>query len=121
MKVFLYFFTVLISIPSLVNAADDTWEPLKDETELRKVFVEKSNLKDPFSVQFRNVKVNTTPMTIWCGEVNAKNSYGAYSGWNLFFASDHGKESSVNIDQEIAHEGFLIVMGLYCKGSGHVK
>ena len=127
MKVFYIFFTVLIGIPSLVNAADKTWETLSDETVLRKILVEKSNLKDPFSIQFRQVKVSNSkavdnaPITIWCGEVNAKNSYGAYSGWKLFFAISNGKEASVSIDEEIGHEGFLVLMGAFCKGSGLIK
>ena len=40
------------------------------------------NLNDPSSVQWRNVeKVNDS---LICGEYNAKNSYGAYSGFKRF-------------------------------------
>lgn len=53
----------------------------------------KGRLKDPESTQFRNVFVSNTsyisddtPMV--CGEVNAKNSFGGYSGFERFVS--HG-------------------------------
>jgi len=42
-------------------------------------------LKDPFSAQYRNL--NRLPSGTICGEVNAKNSYGAYTGWSTFRVS----------------------------------
>lgn len=41
------------------------------------------DLKDPSSAQFRNLKVHFGTM---CGEVNGKNSYGAYTGFDRFSA-----------------------------------
>lgn len=45
-----------------------------------------ANLKDPSSVQFRNIHV--VPSTLnsrkVCGDINAKNSYGAYVGFEEF-------------------------------------
>lgn len=41
----------------------------------------KSSLKDPDSAQFQNVKG-------YCGEVNAKNSYGGYTGFKRFISVD---------------------------------
>ena len=41
----------------------------------------KNNLKDPESAQFQNVKG-------YCGEVNAKNSYGGYDGFKRFISVD---------------------------------
>jgi hypothetical protein len=40
------------------------------------------DLKDPSSAQFRNVKRGERAV---CGEVNAKNSYGAYIGFRHFY------------------------------------
>lgn len=62
-------------------------------------------LKDPASAEFREIKVsifNGAPLV--CGEVNAKNSYGGYTGFRHFMikegrarlASD--EISSVRID-----------------------
>ena len=39
-------------------------------------------LMDPSSAQFRNVKVIKGDFV--CGEINAKNSYGAYTGYRWF-------------------------------------
>lgn len=41
-----------------------------------------NDLKDPFSAQFQNIR--QLPSGKICGEVNAKNSYGAYTGWTTF-------------------------------------
>jgi hypothetical protein len=42
-------------------------------------------MKDPDSVQFRNVRVvHLGSLKNVCGEVNAKNSYGAYIGFSQF-------------------------------------
>ncbi|WP_420722498.1 hypothetical protein [Hwanghaeella sp. LZ110] len=44
-----------------------------------------SVLKDPESAQFRNVFITTpTQGTAVCGEVNAKNSYGGFTGFQYF-------------------------------------
>ena len=40
------------------------------------------DLMDPSSAQFRNVKVIKGDYV--CGEINAKNSYGAYTGYRWF-------------------------------------
>lgn len=45
-------------------------------------------LKDPSSVQLRNVKVRVDPdrtLARICGEFNAKNGYGAYVGFQKFY------------------------------------
>jgi len=44
-------------------------------------------LKDPDSAKFRNVRfVKYNARTVVCGEVNAKNSYGGYVGFENFVA-----------------------------------
>jgi hypothetical protein len=52
----------------------------EDDGALKAAFAA-SALKDPSSVQFRNVKANSE---VICGEYNSKNSYGAYSGFEPF-------------------------------------
>ncbi|WP_151832895.1 hypothetical protein [Acinetobacter ursingii] len=42
----------------------------------------KEQLRDPESAQFQNVKNG-------CGEVNAKNSYGGYTGFKKFYTKDN--------------------------------
>ena len=46
------------------------------------------DLKDPFSVRYRDVFLSKSPRgDIICGELNAKNSYGAYSGFKRFYSN----------------------------------
>lgn len=44
------------------------------------------SLKDPSSAQFRNELMNKSKWL--CGEINAKNEYGAYTGFKKFVAFD---------------------------------
>ena len=58
-------------------------------------------LKDPRSAQYQNIRMvrNTnqsgTSHTLVCGEVNAKNSYGAYVGFKMFVGRFQGKGFTV--------------------------
>jgi hypothetical protein len=45
--------------------------------------------KDPDAAQFRNVRKCATGFYV-TGEVNGKNSYGAYSGFKVFYANSAG-------------------------------
>ena len=60
----------------------------------------KDLLKDPESAQFRNVKVviNTEGKKSVCGQVNAKNSYGGYTGFQSFYAKSNDKIVYLNDD-----------------------
>lgn len=51
----------------------------KVENETKKMVLD--SLKDPSSAEFQNVKG-------YCGEVNAKNSYGGYTGFKSFYISN---------------------------------
>jgi hypothetical protein len=46
----------------------------------------KAKLKDPDSAQFRNVEFHSAVAPVTCGEVNTKNSFGGYSGFERFIA-----------------------------------
>jgi hypothetical protein len=68
------------------------------------------NLKDPSSAQFRNVVVTQSYHADTgalngvnvCGEINAKNSFGAYTGFKKFFATRaEGKVVFVTEDDNI--------------------
>ncbi len=55
-----------------------------------------AGLKDPDSAKFRNVAIKKYEgLRIVCGEVNAKNSYGAYVGFKKFAAGP--TESTIEI------------------------
>jgi len=114
----------LSMITSSAFAAENTWDTVKDETALRKIFIEKSNLKDPGSIQFRNVKVAITSgekqkkINSYCGEVNTKNDHGAYVGFHKFVAiqedDDPGTVAIAWKDPSL----FKILAADICAGSG---
>lgn len=103
-----------------IKAAEDalpSFTPLTDDAPVRKLIMEKSTLKDPFSVQFRNLSLRTIHLkgppeetsVIYCGELNAKNSVGAYVGWSRFYATS--LVESVYISKKAKDFYF----DLYCK------
>jgi len=47
------------------------------------------NFKDPSSAQYRSLYISGDSMPTLCGEVNAKNSYGAYIGYRRFYATGY--------------------------------
>ena len=50
----------------------------------------RSRLKDGDSAKFRNVFYNNKVSPVACGEVNSKNSYGAYAGFSRFVSTGYG-------------------------------
>ena len=67
--------------------------PTKELDEFDRIWIGKeaiiSRLKDPDSAEFRNVYlnygINNIPVT--CGEVNSKNSFGGYTGFQQFIST----------------------------------
>lgn len=104
------------------TVADKNWEPVKDYTAIRDFFIKNSKLKDPLSVQFRNVKIGKREQqggdtaVIWCGEVNAKNSFGGYVGFSHFYAIDNEhKPVEVEPVEEKEKLFFLLIFGTFCE------
>lgn len=52
-------------------------------------------LKDPSSAQFQNVSINDN--NGMCGEINGKNAFGAYVGFDKFYAFLTEKDSKVYV------------------------
>lgn len=50
-------------------------------------------LRDPGSAQFRNVKEGdlTSNLNPVCGEVNGKNAFGGYTGYQRFITNNEGR------------------------------
>lgn len=48
------------------------------------------SFKDPSDVQFRRVFIAGKALPVLCGEVNGKNSYGAFVGFRRFYATGKG-------------------------------
>lgn len=76
------------------------------ENLLQNAFINYSDLSDPFSVQFRKIQLyNQTESTSSdgssfqiCGELNSKNMYGGYTGWNKFVVTITTKDKGTNLD-----------------------
>jgi len=95
-------FGVLIHYP--VNAEPRLTEV--HENLLQNAFINYSDLVDPFSAQVRNAQLyNQTESTASdgsdfkiCGELNSKNMFGGYTGWNKFIATITTKDKGTNLD-----------------------
>ena len=59
-----------------------------------------NSFKDPSSAQYRDLFVSTSSANVLCGEVNAKNSYGAYIGYRRFYATDLSALTSIEDAKE---------------------
>ncbi|MEM9995153.1 MAG: hypothetical protein AAGE79_13615 [Acinetobacter pittii] len=78
----------------------------------------KNNLKDPDSAVFRNVEAYFTRdgNTVACGEVNAKNSYGGYTGFKWFI----GTNNNVLFDGE-TNKPFIEVFKELCHSKSNTS
>ncbi len=74
-----------------------------------------SRLKDPSSVQWRNVFIADRALQTLCGEINARNSYGGYTGFKRFYYTRNSQLTEVQGggDEEI----FLKMYASMCKRS----
>ena len=89
---------ILICIVLFTSAsalAGETSKPSKSTLDLEvqaALAKARYNLKDPDSAKFRNLfkYVNSRGFTVVCGEINSKNSYGAYAGFERFAATSAG-------------------------------
>lgn len=63
----------------------------------------KTRLKDPESVRFQELTLfskHSRLVFTLCGELNAKNAYGGYVGYKLFYSSVHIDPMTNKIDHE---------------------
>lgn len=117
---------ILIACALLAGAARagdaQPFKPLADDKKLRGMLIEHSELKDPFTVEFRSVVVREVlPIVegnptkhVFCGELNAKNSYGGYAGWSRFVVADIASSPIIVISDG---DSGLIMINLLCKDS----
>lgn len=99
---------------SITNEAPQGREPesqVEKEAAEELLLILRSSLKDPESARFRGIKIATKPYDTArtksayaiCGEVNAKNSYGGYTGFEGFVVENniHGKPAIYMQSNEI--------------------
>jgi hypothetical protein len=76
----------------------------------------RAKLKDPDSAQFQNVRFHENkdgvPMT--CGEVNSKNSFGGYGGFQKFVSA--GREELTFLSEQMDNREFAKVWNQMCTG-----
>lgn len=70
----------------------------------------RNRLKDGSSAEFRNVFFNNNGTAVSCGEVNSKNSFGAYSGYQRFISAG----DILTILEEEISDGIQTVWNQYC-------
>lgn len=112
----------LLFVAASLNAQETEWHKVKDEEYLKNLFVEHSDLVDPFSVQFRQLRMKQQEgksgkeITVWCGQSNQKNRMGAYTGWAPFYAIE-GLQEKPTVDVAIGDgAGMTMVMiEAFCK------
>lgn len=62
----------------------------------------KATLKDPSSAEFKDLLVyKTTGIPVVCGVVNAKNSFGGYTGWTAFISVGDTATVDNNEDEKL--------------------
>lgn len=82
-----------------------------------------ASLRDPASAQFRNVKsVTNAEGTAVCGEINGKNAFGGYAGFQSFVVVNGrawlqtGADASSSLDQIEAETEALRQHTAHCYG-----
>jgi hypothetical protein len=73
----------------------------------------REKLKDPQSAKFRNVYFNkrSTGLSMTCGEVNSKNSFGAFTGFQKFISA--GRSDTTFLQEQV--DDFRTAWNKYCR------
>lgn len=105
----LFLFFSMLLLPWSIAA----WEAVDDQEPLQKLLVEHSDLVDPFTAQFRSLKyksIEDTGAQMWCGEINAKNRLGAYTGWAAIYVlkSSDGEVKTQIVDEDAIYSAILV-------------
>jgi hypothetical protein len=77
-----------------------------------------SKLKDPDSLKLKDVRVCSDDGVVFCGKVNAKNSYGGYTGYYAFTGSLLSKEVAYVMDIDSDEPSISYEM---CRESGIMR
>ncbi|WP_155951994.1 hypothetical protein [Pseudoxanthomonas suwonensis] len=108
---------VLLANNFLKPAAPD---PVADEKTRQAVWIArgqdavKAKLKDPGSAQFRGIYFHRGQdgVPITCGEVNSKNSFGGYSGFQRFISA--GSAELTYLQEQMDAREFVTVWNRFC-------
>ncbi len=102
----------ILAILVLVGCSKSEEEQARDKAEMTEIKVNRfgrervqSILKDPGSAEFRNE-------VAFCGEVNSKNSFGAYTGFKRYIAAS---DSLIIMENDLPRDQFNKYWGEFCK------
>lgn len=106
----------LVSLPALAQSKADLAFAKRAKQ------VAASRMKDPASAQFRTLVVSrASGERALCGEINAKNAFGAYVGFRPFIADEDGAKFMADSNDvnavgagEMTRDLFLTFMKLQC-------
>lgn len=75
-----------VATACLLGCGRPTDRPVETpEARLSAILIEHSELIDPFSTEFRDLRHHTdSTVEIWCGQLNSRNRMGAFVGWQSF-------------------------------------
>ena len=92
MRIISIFLILLFSATALGSEPSKSSKSVPDHAVQAALAKARYDLKDPDSAKFRNLfkYTNARGFTVVCGEINSKNSYGAYAGFERFAATDAG-------------------------------
>ena len=90
--------TISIRIISLVVVGIFLNACTKTDDYLKELITKHSDFIDPSSVMFRDITYGrfTSLWNVYCGEINAKNRIGGYTGWKPFYIT-LAKDGEVNV------------------------
>lgn len=132
-----FIFTLTFCFAFTVSFAEEeqkrNWaEPTSAQIEyLKQGIVDYSDLKDPFSIKLKKIHFYEDVLTgvnVFCGWLNAKNSFGGYAGWTRFTAQDisdrEGDEKGhwkifiyqFDADSKLMNEMQEIALKVICEG-----
>lgn len=104
--------------PSVATLANQKAKEEREEKGRQDIWIIKtkdavrSHLKDPSLAQFRNVFfTRSDDVPVVCGEVNSKNGFGGYGGFQHFVGSG---DSLIVLEEEM--QGFAEVWNKMCTG-----
>ncbi len=116
-KLTIWIFTIILIFSGCGNDGKSSNNDIKSDEKYKELsWIElgkdsvRSKLKDGSSAEFRNVFFNNNGTPVSCGEVNSKNSFGAYSGYQRFISAGN----VLTILEEEVSDGIQTVWNQYC-------
>jgi hypothetical protein len=90
---------VAVAATMIVSVVQATEVPVKDPAKFLAAMqqIVGGQLKDPMSAQYRNLHQYSGhgDKAVYCGEVNSKNSFGGYTGFEMFIVDGNSETTLI--------------------------